>query len=156
MPRAPLPLVVGLLTIGFFQSATAGTAVPFSTVAEGSFSGIAEPTQVVIRNPDEWVALWRRHIRNQVGAPSAPPVDFSRKMVVGIFMGQRGTGGYAIEITKVERDEARLRVFCRSQSPDPGAILTQALTQPFHVIELPRDDGPLIFSSERSSRCARD
>jgi len=73
-------------------------------------------------------------------------------MVVGIFLGERGTGGYAIELTKVERDGSHLRISYRSQTPDSGAMLTQALTQPYHLIKLSRDDGPLIFSREGLSR----
>jgi protease stability complex PrcB-like protein len=143
--------------MGYSQSwlspmATAGMVTSFSTVAKGFSSGITEPTQVAIRTRDEWAAFWRRHTRSRVDPPSAPPVDFSREMVVGIFMGERGTGGYEVEITKVERDESHLRVSYRATSPDPGAILIQALTQPYHVIKLPRDDRRVIFSRESGSR----
>ena len=78
-------------------------------------------------------------------------MDFSREMVVGIFMGQRGTGGYEIEITKVERAGSELRVYYRGKSPDPGAMLTQALTEPYHLIKLPKDHGRLIFAPESVS-----
>ncbi len=73
-------------------------------------------------------------------------------MVVGIFMGQRGTGGYEIEITRVERADSQLRVYYRSKDPEPGAMVTQMLTQPYHVIKLPRHDGPLVFLREDPSR----
>jgi hypothetical protein len=129
-----------------------GTAIPFSTVAKGFASGVVEPVQVVIRDRDEWIAFWGRHTRAQVNPPSAPPVDFSGEMIVGIFMGERATGGYEIEITKVERAESRLRIYYRTKNPDPGAMLTQALTQPYHLIKLSRDDGPLVFVREGSSR----
>ena len=73
-------------------------------------------------------------------------------MVVALFMGERPTGGYAIEITRVERADSGLAVHYRSKGPDQGAMLTQALTQPFHLIKLPRDDGPVRFVPESSSR----
>jgi len=81
-----------------------------------------------------------------------PPVDFSRDMVVALFMGERGTGGYEIEITRVERVESGLVVQYRRTSPDPGAMLSQALSQPFHLVKLPRNDGPVIFVAEGSPR----
>jgi len=126
--------------------------VPFSTLAKGAQSGVREPTQVVIRSRDDWLVFWGRHARMQAGPPSAPPVDFSREMVVALFMGERPTGGYAIEITRVERADSGLAVHYRSKGPDQGAMLTQALTQPFHLIKLPRDDGPVRFVPESSSR----
>jgi hypothetical protein len=132
--------------------AAEGAALPFSTVAKGFVSGVLEPLQVAIRTREEWVALWARHTRAQVQPSSTPPVDFSCEMVVGIFLGERATGGYEIEITKVERDEAGLRIHYRSKSPDPGVMVTQARTQPYHVIKLVRDDSPLVFSLEDSPR----
>ena len=132
--------------------ASVGQAVPFSTLAKGFVSGMHEPAQIVIRSRDAWAAVWGRHTRAQVQPPSAPPVDFSRDMVVGIFMGQRGTGGYEIEITRVERADSQLRVYYRSKDPEPGAMVTQMLTQPYHVIKLPRHGGPLVFLREDPSR----
>lgn len=129
--------------------AVAATAVPFATLAKGFQSGVREPTQIVIRSRPDWVAFWERHTRTQ---SEPPPIDFSRDMVVGLALGQRSTGGYEIEITRVERADSRLGIYYRSRSPDPGAILTQALTQPFHVIKLPRDDGPVVFVPESPSR----
>lgn len=132
--------------------ATDGATLPFSTVAKGFASGVLEPLQVAIRTREEWIAFWARHTRAQVQPPSAPPVDFGREMVVGIFLGERPTGGYEIEITKVERGDAGLRIHYRSKNPDPGAMVTQARTQPYHVIRLVRDDSPLVFSREGPPR----
>lgn len=126
--------------------------VPFSTLAKGLTSGVREPTRVVIRSRDDWVALWGQHMQIQAAPPSAPPVDFSRDMVVALFMGERSTGGHQIEVTHVERADSGLAVRYRSQSPDPGAMVSQALTQPFHLITIPRDDGPVVFVAESPSR----
>lgn len=129
-----------------------GVAMPFSTVARGSVSGVLEPLQLAIRSRNEWIALWERHARAQVPPPPAPAVDFGREMVVGIFMGERATGGYEIEITRVERAGSHLRVYYRSRQPQPGAVLVQALSHPYHLIKLSRDDGPVVFLREGSSR----
>ena len=126
-----------------------GAAVLFSTLAKGLQSGVREPIQLVIRTRAEWAAFWARHAR---GSAAPPPVDFSRDMVVALFMGERGTGGYEIEITRVERVESGLVVQYRRTSPDPGAMLSQALSQPFHLVKLPRNDGPVIFVAEGSPR----
>ena len=134
------------------QAASEGTGVPFATVAGGFFSGIREPTQIVIRTHDEWVAFWGRHTRAQVVRPVAPAVDFSREMVVGVFLGEQATGGYEIRITKVERTGSELCVHYRLKAPDPGAILAQALTQPYHVIKVSREPGPLVFFRESLPR----
>src|SRR5205823_14290981 len=140
-------LALGLLIplMACASGAAAGAALPFSTVAKGAASGILEPLQVAIRTRDEWVAFWARHTRAQVQPPPAPPVDFSREMVVGIFLGARATGGHEVEITKVERGGSALRIHYRSRSPDPGAMVTQVRTQPYHLIRLSGEDIRLVF-----------
>jgi len=73
-------------------------------------------------------------------------------MVVALFMGERRTGGHEIEVTRVERAGSGLAVHYRSKSPNPGDMTSQALTQPFHLITLARDDGPVVFVAESPAR----
>src|SRR5439155_15566888 len=102
----------------------------------------------------EWLVVWARHAQS-IGAVVPPPVDFSREMVVGVFMGERDTGGYQIEIIEVERTASVLRVLYVTREPEAGAILTQALTQPFHLVRLARDDAFVSFVRESGARRGR-
>ena len=141
-----------LVLLACAACASVGVTVPFSTLVKGLNSGVREPAQVVIRSPNEWAAFWGRHTQAQTRPPPTPPVDFSRDMVVVLFMGERATGGYEIEVTNVERTDVGLSIRYRTRSPDPGAMLIQALTQPFHLIRLPRIDGSVIFEPEGPAR----
>ena len=115
---------------------TATSQVSFHTIAKGYRSGIVEPAQVTARTQAEWIALWQKHSAAET-TPSLPPtIDFSKNIVVGVFLGQKPTGGYDIEITGVERSDSALTISFREQSPRPGAILTQAFTQPFHIVSI--------------------
>src|SRR5881628_3739643 len=106
----PVPWRSALLSLGVLLLAgacagrTPGTPLSFSTVELGVSSGIREPTRVVVRTSREWLVVWARHFQ-PVGAVVPPPVDFSREMVVGVFLDERDTGGYQIEIIRVERVE---------------------------------------------------
>ena len=53
------------------------------TIAKGAQSNVDAPRQAVARTPAEWTALWRTHEYDK----AAPAVDFSREMVVAVFMG---------------------------------------------------------------------
>jgi hypothetical protein len=127
-------------------------AVPFATLGKGINSGIREPAQVVVRSQSEWVALWGRHMRTRTAPPPPPAIDFSQEMVVALFLGERPTGGYEIEVTRVERTDTGLSIRFRVKKPEPGAMLMQVLTQPFHLIKLPRADESLTFIAETPSR----
>jgi PrcB C-terminal len=141
-----------LLLASCTACAAVAVTVPFSTLAKGLASGVDQPTQVVVRSQNDWAALWSRHMRTQIAPPPPPAVDFSRDMVVALFLGERPTGDYAIEVTQVERTDTGLAIRYRTTRPDPAAMQTQALTQPFHLIKLPRLDDSVTFVAESPSR----
>jgi len=116
------------------------TQVPFKTIAKGYRSGVREPLQTVVGNQTDWQSLWKRH--TSIGITPAPPpsVDFDREMVVGVFAGEKPTGGYDVEIINAEQTDSAVTVHYREKSPPPGSIVTQALTQPFHLIRLARNE----------------
>jgi hypothetical protein len=107
-----------------------------ATVARGYRSGIREPLQIVVRNQDEWNAIWKRHSSIDKSPRPAPSIDFNREMVVGIFLGEKSTGGYEVEILRGEKQNSSLYFYYREKSPAPGAIVTQVLTQPFHFVKV--------------------
>ena len=121
------------------------TPLSIATVVRGHRSGIREPLQTVIRNQDEWKALWKRHSSTDTNASPAPIIDFNREMIVGIFLGEKHTGGYEVEIVRAERRDSSLYLYYREESPTPGAMVTQALTQPFHLVRVAKYDNPQII-----------
>lgn len=115
------------------------TRLSMATVEKGQRSGIREALQTVIRNRDEWNAFWKRHDSTNTPPALAPIVDFDREMVVGIFLGEKSTGGYEVEIVRAERRDSSLYFYYREESPPPNAMVTQALTQPFHLVKITKD-----------------
>lgn len=78
------------------------------------------------------------------GLGQAGPAGFDRYVALVAYMGERPTGGYAIQIREVvyeERGEAggKLRVRLAVDSPDPSHFVTQAFTYPFDVAILERE-----------------
>ena len=110
--------------------------VAFRNIAKGYRSGFSEAAQTIVRTQAEWNALWRKHSSIETNPSQAPAVDFGKEIVVGVFLGQKPTGGYAVEIVSVERNDGTLTVSFREKVPPPGAILTQAFTQPFHIVRI--------------------
>ena len=73
------------------------------TLGKGPMSAIDEPRQVTVRSAAEWAALWKE---NGASEP-VPAVDFSREMVVGVFLGSRPTAGYGVEIVRAVGNNGR-------------------------------------------------
>jgi hypothetical protein len=115
--------------------------VTFTTIVQGDQSGIEEAREVVVRTPAEWKALWQQH------APGQPPpaVDFGKSMVVGVFAGFRGTGGYQVTIAAIDQQGSDLVVTWHETRPGKRDIVTQMLTFPHHLVRLDRADAPVKF-----------
>ena len=127
-----------------------GTAVPFAQLGpkrsgpRWSFmnnSGIVEPLQVVIRDREAWVELWKRIDKN---AP-LPAIDFSRDMLIVVAMGQQSSGGFGIIIDAVRERDDRLEVMVKSISPGKNCGVLTALTQPVDIVRLLKSKQPVIF-----------
>ncbi|MHB8918890.1 MAG: stalk domain-containing protein [Desulfocucumaceae bacterium] len=60
---------------------------------------------------------------------------------VTLYWGEKPTGGYAITIMSIKREGNVLKVVYSLRSPGPGEIVTQAITHPRAVAQLPDDIG---------------
>jgi hypothetical protein len=101
-----------------------------TSLFRGSRSGITTPRQVFIRTAEEWTKLWQDH---QPGG-EVPQIDFAKQVVVGVFLGDRSTGGYAVEIVRVQRNGDALHAEYVEITPPPGTVTTQMMTAPFHLV----------------------
>jgi hypothetical protein len=117
-------------------------SVPFKKLVRGQQSFIEAAREVVVRTADEWTALWKQHAPDQ----RPPVVDFTRSMVVGIFVGSRPTGGHSVEITRVDREGSDLVVTYRERQPGNSDIVTQVITMPFELVTIDRFDGHVRFT----------
>ena len=134
---------------GASEGGPSAEAVHFVTIGRGVSSGITEQPFVTIRTSDEWLDLWRRHSATTVSSLAAPAIDFAREMVIALFLGQRSTGGFAIEVVRVERVGGGVRVVYRETPPPRGGMVPQILTQPYHIIKLQRSDEEVVFERQR-------
>jgi hypothetical protein len=112
-----------------------------TNIAKGDASGQQTSRQVTVRTPAEWQALWKEH------EPEAkiPVVDFTSKMVVGIFLGSKPSAGYEVEIVNVRTQEKDLIVEYVQKQPGRGTLAAQILTAPFHLVAVPKHAGPVRF-----------
>ncbi len=111
------------------------------TIARGDQSFIESERQVVARSSAEWTAIWRQHDPDR----PVPAVDFSKEMVVGVFLGSRNTGGYSVEILSATVEQDALTVRYRQRTPAPDAITAQIITMPFHVVAVPKTAAAVKF-----------
>jgi hypothetical protein len=111
------------------------------TIGKGPMSDIDSPRQVAVRSNDDWAALWQAH----GGSGQPPAVDFSREMVIGVFLGTRPTAGYGVEIVRGVASPTTFVVEFIESGPPRDALTAQLLTSPFHLAAMPKHDGDVTF-----------
>jgi hypothetical protein len=114
-------------------------------LAKGAISGVTRPGERVLRTPEAWQKAWDEYAAHVQPKPPLPAVDFGKEMVVAVFMGQRPTSGYAVEVTGVTRSGRSTVVSVRRSSPPPGAITAQIVTSPFTFVAIPASNRPVRF-----------
>jgi hypothetical protein len=118
------------------STTTLANQVSFHTVLKGHRSGVRESVQIVARSQSEWSALWKRHASTEPNPPPLPTINFSNEIVVAVFLGEKPTGGHDVEIVSMEQNNDVLLVSFVEKSPRPGGVVTQAFTQPFHIVRV--------------------
>ena len=124
---------------------------PSRVIDKGTRSQITAPREVVVRTDAEWEALWREH------QPARPrePIDFSKEIVVGVFLGSRPTPGYGVTIDNVATvrvnraggpaDSGETTISYRETKPAPDAITAQVITFPYQIIAIAKSGAKITF-----------
>jgi hypothetical protein len=106
------------------------------TIAKGDQSNVDDATQALVRTEAEWTRLWNQHAPDQ----PRPAVDFSKQMVVAVFMGSRPNAGFSTTITAATAANGALLVRYKETAPAAGAVSAQILTFPYHIVAISKAD----------------
>ena len=95
-----------------------------------------ERADYIIQTQQEWEGLWNNTYHSTYADPE---INFNSSVVIAVYMGERATGGYNIEITRILKSEAHRLVIIRETKPSPFGLRTMAPTHPFHIVKLNRN-----------------
>jgi len=118
--------------------------VQFTEIKKGFSSEVSNRKFMVIKDSERWSSLLN-------GIPSQAvdsSVDFDESMVLVAFQGEKPTGGYSIEITRIDNTKRSVNVYVTEVSPGNDCITTQAVTQPFHIVTTKTIDKEVKFISK--------
>jgi len=105
---------------------------------ESAHSGVHKPGTMIITSQTHWKKLWRLLFVQIMEKPPLPPLDFNKQVAIGVFLGLKTTGGYHVAIQQVRRAGDSLEVVVKKTAPQPGQMVTMALTQPYSVVVVPK------------------
>ncbi|MGE5329421.1 MAG: protease complex subunit PrcB family protein [Deltaproteobacteria bacterium] len=117
----------------------------FETIMISEYCGINEPNNAVVQNKEKFEELWKLTNSGVYPVTAAPEIDFEKNTIVAVYMGQKPTGGYRIEITKIEENEQNVVVTVKETMAQGDSILTNVLTSPVHIVKIKKTDKQIIF-----------
>jgi hypothetical protein len=145
LPLDPAPVFYRAQALGVQYGIEVEVLLPppspsYRVLDKGTMSAYTEtaPKALLALTPNRFAEGWGLVVGNRVPRPPAPQVDFRTRAVAFFFWGLKPTGGYALDVVGVSRVGETARVVLSLTTPRPGAIVTQALTSPYVVLELER------------------
>src|SRR5258705_6016392 len=96
------------------------------TLVEGFQSSITDPFVAVIRDD----ATYEKLRKMEPNLPKLEADFFRLNVVVVAYMGSRNTGGYSVEISRVENG----KISVAEKAPAKDAMTAQVITSPFKLV----------------------
>lgn len=119
--------------------------IDFQRVEPTVFSSdIAEKRFVAVQDAASWSALWSEHAG---GRAAAPAIDFSTRMVAGVFMGRDSVtcGSTSIVSVSQRSNPARIEVAYRVLDPGPNVMCIAVVNNQYDLVTLPASSLPVAF-----------
>jgi hypothetical protein len=135
LPRVDAPVEFNRITV---------ERLAMQTIGGGFDSGVHAARQVVVKDSGAWAALWAEHAGT--GA-AVPEVDFSKKMVIGIFAGGKPNPCYGTGILRVTHTGGKTVVVVRNTVPQPEIACPAVVAYPSHIVVVDRRDGPVEWDT---------
>ncbi|WP_309571893.1 protease complex subunit PrcB family protein [Deinococcus sp.] len=111
-----------------------GGSVEYTVLASGTNAANTASGALVATSQSQVDALYAQVNAQQTGAATPRTAGGT---LIGIFLGQRPTGGYSVRVIGVTETAGVLTVRVQVRAPGPGVITTQALTHPWTLIQVP-------------------
>ena len=99
---------------------------------------------VVVSNQTAWTQLMNsmNANNNQTNNFTTTTIDFNKFQIIAVFDNIKTAGGYSVDITTVVENQNDIVVTIKHLS---NGGITTVMTQPFHIVKIPRTTKPVIF-----------
>ncbi len=113
----------------------------WEVIAQGNQAvGFDQEEYLFIANQQEFLSTWNRAYGSQLTVPSLPSIDFERETLVAVFLAEKPSGGYSIDVQDVSLEDGDIYINMQKLEPAAGLITTQALTSPWVFVRVLRGD----------------
>nr|AHZ45648.1 hypothetical protein [uncultured bacterium] len=125
--------------------AASPAALTVRALEDGTYSQFEDAANQVLRTEAEYKALYAKHKPGE----TAPAVDFTKEMVLAVFVGFKPSGGYTVAITGVREAAGGLVVTYKLTSPPADSMNASVITYPYAFGAIPRSDKTVTFEAAK-------
>ncbi len=131
--------MMALFIMAFSSKANTYQELKFQVVEGIRVKVDSGPAFVIIDSEDSLMDFYHKH-RALLGKEKVPRFDFSKQMLVGVFLGRRPTGGYAVNVERIvyNEKEGHLVIHAVEKCPEPGSMVIQVITYPGIFVSIDR------------------
>lgn len=124
----------------------------FVTLSKASLHGAGEEgfkeENVIIQSETDWKEfLSKLDSTNKVSDRFGNKIDFSKNTIIAVFDKVQTSGGFSIEVSKIETKDSTLEVFIKKDDggKSSNGMAIMIMDQPYHIIKLSKTDKKIVF-----------
>jgi PrcB C-terminal len=119
--------------------------------AVASYSSITKSNLELITNSPRFVELYRGS--DLYSQQAQPIVDFDKKSVLAIHLGEKPSSGHQVKITSLEDKDSKVIVNYDVISPSEGCAVDASLTYPYCFVSIQKSTKPVEFNATKIAKC---
>ncbi len=111
-------------------------SVPFNILLSNRSCNVAKASQTAVFNQKEFDAEWKRLFDKMDVSPEKPKVDFDKKLVLFICLGEINKGGHTMGIMSIEDAGEIYNVSATHVIPGKNCMSTMSIEYPYWIVEV--------------------
>jgi hypothetical protein len=97
-----------------------------------------EVDYILIKNNQDYIEYIKKLNVEEDSYNELLDIDFSKNNICILLLGQRNTGGYSITVESLKWNKSILYIKKKEISPAKGEMVTNALTNPYCIVVIPK------------------
>lgn len=110
----------------------------FEVIYNSNYLGKGEKGFELIQNYKTYSELIKRLELEEVEDEDFFDIDFSNQSILVVYLGERNTGGYSIDVSNIYWNKNNLIVQTSETKPQKGEMVTMAITNPYCIVKIPK------------------
>jgi hypothetical protein len=132
--------ILFLLSITFLSCSSGKdkSNVAYKILHSGQNTSIENKDFLLIENNEDYISVIEKLNIDESDFDNLLNVDFKSSNVCVVFLGQRNTGGYSIDIDYIKKKERVLYIKTKENIPEKYSNVIMAITNPYCLITIPK------------------